>query len=162
MLFGNIEHPFRIPPGCIRLDANAKLIITGNVGIADGVMIELGPGATLEIGGNTYINANTKIGVKESVRIGKNCAISAEVGIMDTDVHFILDHEGNRMIATAPIEIGDHVWIGARCTILKGSRIDSGAIIGATSLVSGHIHAKTLACTSNCQEVRRNVEWILY
>ena len=65
------------------------------------------------------------------------------------------------MTATAPIEIGDHVWIGARCTILKGSRIDSGAVIGATSLVTGHVHAKSLSCASSCQEVRRNVEWIL-
>jgi acetyltransferase-like isoleucine patch superfamily enzyme len=161
LLFGNIQHPFRVPPGYIRLQENAKLILTGDVAMADGVMIELGPGATLEIGGNTYINANTKIGVKESIRIGKNCAISTEVGIMDTDVHFMLDPRGNKQIATAPIEIGDHVWIGARCTILKGSRIDSGSVVGATSLVTGHLHTKSLSCASSCQEVRRNVEWMM-
>jgi acetyltransferase-like isoleucine patch superfamily enzyme len=81
---------------------------------------------------------------------------------MDTDVHFILDSNGNKMSATAPIEIGDHVWIGVRCTILKGSKIESGAIVGATSLVSGHIQAKSLARANRCQEVRQNVEWVVW
>jgi len=160
-LFGNIQHPFRAAPGFIRMEAKAKLILTGDVDIADGVMIELGPGATLEIGGDTRIYANAMIGVKESIRIGRSCAISDEVGIVDTDVHFILDHEGNKMSATAPIEIGDHVWIGERCTIMKGSRIESGAVIGATVTVQGRIPAKSFVEANRPKVLPFNVEWVL-
>ena len=160
ILFGFFQHPFKFPAGFIRLEANAKLIITGDVGIGDGTMIEIGPGATLEIGGNTGINMNTRIGVKESIRIGRDCAISAEVGISDTDMHFILDPEGNKMSATAPIEIGDHVWIGARCIIMKGTRIESGAVIGATALVQGRIPAKSLVFARRSHVRPLNIEWV--
>jgi acetyltransferase-like isoleucine patch superfamily enzyme len=160
IVFGAFQHPFKIHPGFIRLNENATLIVHGDIGIVDGVMIEVGPGATLEIGGNTYINANTVIGVSQSVRIGKDCAISAEVGISDTDMHFILDPEGNKMPATAPIEIGDHVWIGARCVIMKGTRIQSGAVIGATALVQGRVPAKSLVIPHRSQVMPLNIEWV--
>jgi acetyltransferase-like isoleucine patch superfamily enzyme len=160
IVFGAFQHPFKTPPGFLRLNENARLIIHGDVGIVDGAMIEVGPGATLEIGGNTYINANTVIGVKESIRIGSDCAISAEVGISDTDMHFILDPDGNKMPATAPIEIGDHVWIGARSIIMKGTRIESGAVIGATALVQGRIPAKSVVMPSRSKVMPLNIEWV--
>jgi acetyltransferase-like isoleucine patch superfamily enzyme len=160
LVFGAFQHPFKTPPGFIRLNENARLIVHGDVGIVDGVMIEVGPEATLEIGGNTYINTNTVIGVKESIRIGKDCAISAEVGISDTDMHFILDPEGNKMPATAPIEIGDHVWIGARCVIMKGTKIGSGAVIGATALVQGRVPPKSLVIPNRSKVMPLNIEWV--
>ena len=36
-----------------------------------------------------------------------------------------------------PIEIGNHVWIGAKSTILKGTKIADGSVIGAGSLGTG-------------------------
>lgn len=38
--------------------------------------------------------------------------------------------------ATAPIEIGDDVWIGAGATVLKGARIGRGSIVGCGSVVT--------------------------
>lgn len=42
-----------------------------------------------------------------------------------------------RINPTKSIFIGDHVWIGQSSMILKGTKIGSGSIIGAMSLVSG-------------------------
>jgi len=160
ILFGAFQHPFKLPRGFIRLEANAKLIVTGDVFIGDGTWIEIGPGATLEIGGNTAININTRIAVKESIRIGKDCAISGEVGIFDTDMHFILVGK-SKLSATAPIEIGDHVWIGDHSAILKGTRIESGAVIGATALVQGRVPAKSVVIPNRSQAIPLNIEWVL-
>ena len=33
--------------------------------------------------------------------------------------------------------MGDHVWLGQTATVLKGTQVDSGSIIGAMSLVAG-------------------------
>jgi acetyltransferase-like isoleucine patch superfamily enzyme len=37
---------------------------------------------------------------------------------------------------TAPVEIGDDVWIGAGATVLKGARIGRGSIVGCGSVVT--------------------------
>jgi hypothetical protein len=39
ILFGYWLHPYRLPAGFIRLEANAKLIVTGDVAIGDGSWI---------------------------------------------------------------------------------------------------------------------------
>ena len=42
-------------------------------------------------------------------------------------------------ISSSPIEIGNDVWIGARCQILKGVHIGSRSIIAAGSVVTKDI-----------------------
>jgi len=38
-------------------------------------------------------------------------------------------------LRTSPITIGDDVWIGAHCVILRGVTIGKGAVVGANSVV---------------------------
>jgi acetyltransferase-like isoleucine patch superfamily enzyme len=37
---------------------------------------------------------------------------------------------------SAPIEVGDGAWLGARCTILPGVKIGAGSVIGASVVVA--------------------------
>jgi len=41
--------------------------------------------------------------------------------------------------------VGDDVWIGANCTLVKGVTIGSGAIIGANSVVTTDIPPLAIA-----------------
>ena len=43
------------------------------------------------------------------------------------------------------VVIGNDVWIAANCTILRGSKISDGAVIGAKSLVKGEIERESIA-----------------
>ncbi len=139
---------------------HSRLIVSGKVVVGDGVIIWLHPGAVLELGADTLINPNTKIVVKESVRIGRDCAISWDVLITDADWHYFIDSRGFRKKDTAPVVIGDHVWIGARATILKGTTIGAGAVVGAHSVVTGHVPAGSIFRNAYAQEVRKQVEWV--
>jgi acetyltransferase-like isoleucine patch superfamily enzyme len=157
--FGTFWYLWRSRGG-LHLMENSRLIVTGKVVVGDGAIIWLHPGAVLELGANTLINPNTKIVVKESVRIGQDCAISWDVLITDADWHFFLAPGGTKKKDTSPVEIGDHVWIGARCTVLKGSRVGSGAVIGAHSVVTGHVPPKSVFRNAYAQQVRTDVEWV--
>ena len=41
--------------------------------------------------------------------------------------------------------IGEDVWLGANVTVLKGSAIGDGAVIGAKALVKGKIECNAIA-----------------
>ena len=99
------------------------------------------------IGDSTYINRRSEIKCMESVNIGRDCAISWDVSIMDTDYHVI-----NDSYMSAPINIGDHVWIGCKSTILKGVTIGDGAVIAAGTLVNRDVPPKALVggCQLRC------------
>ena len=109
---------------------------------------------------NVLILGQVQIGARSS--ISNNCVLSgAEAGItLGADVMMApgccavaFDH-GNAIgagpmirqpIVQAPITVGDDVWIGANCTIVKGVTIGSGAIIGANSVVTTDIPPLAIA-----------------
>lgn len=55
---------------------------------------------------------------------------------MDTDFHIIKDENGDITNKNRSILIGNHVWAGCRCTILKGSKIYDNNIIAANTLIA--------------------------
>jgi acetyltransferase-like isoleucine patch superfamily enzyme len=112
------------------------------------------PGATIEIGALTYLNRRTEIACKSSVRIGERCAISWDVLITDTDYHALAGSS-----AVVPVVIGDHVWVGARSTILKSVTIGEGAVIAAGSLVTKDAPPCALVAGMPARVIRENVWW---
>lgn len=46
---------------------------------------------------------------------------------------------GNYNLNLGAVEIGSNVFIGSRCTILPGTKIEDDVIIGAGSLITGKI-----------------------
>jgi acetyltransferase-like isoleucine patch superfamily enzyme len=107
-------------------------IEVGNCLFYPGVRLEVGKGARLSIGTGTYLNRNTEVIAWNEVTIGDGCMIGWDVLIMDTDQHAL----PGKTLDNRPVHIGDHVWIGARATILKGVTIGNEAIVGACAVVT--------------------------
>ncbi len=57
---------------------------------------------------------------------------------------------------TAPVIIGDHVWIGGGTIILPGVTIGENVVIGAGSVVTRDIPSNTVACGTPCRVIREN------
>lgn len=74
------------------------------------------------------------------VKIGDNTMVAAQCYIIDADhgtkAGALVSGQPN---IVSPVTIGEDVWIAANCTILKGSVIENGAVIGAKSLVKGRV-----------------------
>jgi acetyltransferase-like isoleucine patch superfamily enzyme len=121
------------------LQIKGKLIFKGKARIGHGSKISVN-GGTLTFCDGVNITAQSSIVCKKEIYIGANCLISWDVLIMDTDSHAIFPKKGGALInPDKKVHIGDNVWIGCRCLILKGVTINNGNIIAAGSLVSKSI-----------------------
>lgn len=116
-----------------------------------GVRIEVGRGARLVIGHGTYLNRNSVVVCHREVVIGRDCMISWDVAILDSDEHERAGIESE----ARPIHIGDRVWIGCRSIILKGVTIGEGAVIGAGSIVTRDVPAYSLAVGQPARVIRQ-------
>ncbi len=107
-------------------------ITVENCQFYSGTRLEVEGGAQLRIGNGTYLNRNTAVIATKSVTIGRDCRISWDVVIMDSDLHPLPNGE----LDSKAVTIGDNVWIGCRCIILKGVHIGNGAVIAAGAVVT--------------------------
>ena len=93
------------------------------------------------------------------ITIGDNCAIAGDVLIQDTDFHPVMDEDGNPKPISKPIHIGNHVWICAKATILKGVTIGDGAIVAAGAVVTKDVPARCVVAGNPGKIVKENVVW---
>lgn len=106
-----------------------------------------------------YMNSGAQIRCMESITIGNQCAIARNVMIMDFDAHSIIYENGRKNNLTAPIYIGEHVWIGAGATILKGVTIGDNAIIGAGAVVTKNVAPNTIVAGNPARVIYENIKW---
>ena len=122
----------------LEINESGILNIDGNVSIGKGCKVVIANRAKLEINNDSYINECSKIVCLKNIHIGKKCAISWGVNILDTDYHYLIK-KGVKNVKEKNIYIDNHVWIGCNSTILKGSFIGENTVISANSLVNSKI-----------------------
>ena len=111
--------------------------------------------AKLAIGNSTYINEGANIAVKHNISIGKECAISNDVSIMDSDFHSTLNCDQKE----TGIIIGNHVWIGEGAIILKNVTIGDNCIIGAKTVVTKDIPSGCVVVGNPMKIMKTNMNW---
>lgn len=152
----------------IRFMGNNNTIIFGNncniVGLR--VLLE-GDNNIIIFGDNVGINASKSqptvinaVGGKKIV-IEDGCLFSNNIEIHTSDYHGIYDKEtGNRLNYEKDIIIKKNVWIGLRSTILKGTQIAEGCVVGAGSLLSGNYNIPNAVIVGNPGRViKQNIVW---
>ena len=145
-------------PTNIYLGYASKINIAHSVTIGPGVSIVVKDNANLTIGENTYFTSDMHIEVVNRIEIGKNCAISWGVTIIDDDHHELLNEQVKRKTSSFVI-IKDHVWIGCNVTILKGTEVGNHCVIGAGSVVKGVFPDNVLLAGNPAKIVKHNINW---
>ena len=112
--------------------------------------VTIARGSLVSIGDGTYINSNLTMVDDYTITIGKNCLLAPNVTLSTTG-HPELRAMG---LYSAPITIGDNVWIGAGTIILPGVSIGENSVIGAGSVVTRSIPANVIAFGAPCRVQR--------
>lgn len=155
-----------------------QVVLRGMVFLGRGVQIEARPGfGRLEIGRWVHIGDGTSLRCHEgSMRIGDkvvfgrnntvNCYLDVEIGAatlvadwvyvtdfdhVTTDVHRPIKDQG---ITKTPVRIGPECWLGVKTSVLRGTRIGQGSVLGAHAVARGDLPAYAIAVGTPARVVR--------
>jgi acetyltransferase-like isoleucine patch superfamily enzyme len=135
-----------------------------------GCSFSIGEKGGCTIGDFTLLNG-ALIMAEEKIEIGSHCLISWNVGIADSDFHplepaqrlidakalapFFENRPPRPTLKTAPVKIGDNVWIGMNAIVLKGVTIGNNSVIAAGSVVTKSVEPDTVVAGNPAVVVKR-------
>jgi len=112
---------------------------------------------------STFEDVHIAVTEPESkVTIGKNCMFAYDIDVRTGDSHSIISLENNKRINYAQdVIIGNHVWIAAHCTLLKGVTIPDNTIVATGSIVNKPFQESGVIIAGNpAQIVTEKVTWL--
>jgi Hexapeptide repeat of succinyl-transferase len=142
-------------PTLVTLHKRSTLQVDGIFTFYPSTRISLSYDAQLSLGSG-YANMGLNLACFKEITIGNGVAISENVTIRDSDNHTITSHAHT---VSAPIHIGNRVWIGMGATILKGVTIGEGAIVAAGAVVTRDVPAHALVAGVPAKVIKTGVSW---
>lgn len=101
----------------------------------------------MNIGKNLQVNSYSRIVAHDEITIGDNVSIGRFVTILDHDHHYEIKENGDLCLdgyETAPIHIGSNIWLGDKCTVLKGVTIGDNVVAAAHTLIHKDVPPNSL------------------
>jgi len=139
-------------PGVVLISGGQKIAAGVHLRASDGGRIVLGDDCKLsrgveivaqrghvEVGPRSHVGPWSTVVAKNAVVIGADCLIAERVSIRDQNHRIYGDPAipiRSAGMESAPIRIGNNVWIGAGAVILKGVTIGAGAVVAANAVVN--------------------------
>ncbi len=138
----------------VSVEKQGKLQLNGAL-IGRGCILSVGESGSLSIGEKSYLTDGSRISARHRISIGKRCAISWGVTIIDDDGHGF-----GPPPYWAPVIIEDDVWIGCNVTVLKGVTLGAGSVVAAGSVVTQSCPPHSLIGGVPARVLRKDVKWL--
>lgn len=117
---------------------------------------------SITIGNKTTVAGKMQFAAIEgtNIFIGNDCLFSSGINVRTGDSHSILDLKGNRINPSKDVIINDHVWVGNRAMILKGSIILNDSIISAGAIVTDKFdETNVIVAGVPAKIIKRDINW---
>ena len=135
----DIAFPMLISSGTeVSVDKGGKITVGKRMSMRKGSRLNVRNNGCVTIGKNFYMNTGCLISAHDSITIGDDVEFGPGVLVYDQDHDFRA--EGGlraKKFKTAPVVIGNNVWIGANTIILRGTTIGDNCVIGAGCVIKG-------------------------
>lgn len=124
------------------------------------------------IGNNTSIRDNVSIRCSNQITIGDNVIFSFNIVVTDNNNHPInpedrlkminsgwsTDHWNLKHSESSPIKIGNNVWVGQNCFILKGVNIGDNSIVAAATVVTKNVPENSIVAGNPGKVVKSDIQ----
>lgn len=137
----SVELPVALEKVTLEKDKEARLWIGSKVQNRGNLYLGCKEQGKMKIGAHCFFNINASLTCIHEIIIGDYCKFGNNLVIVDHD------HNTGRCDDEFPgksICIGNRVWVGANCVILKGVTIGDEAVIAAGSVVRKDVPAKSI------------------
>lgn len=139
---------------------SGRVIFGGKCSLGHGSKVCVAESGKLILGDDFIITAESSLLCRKRIEFGRGCLLSWDVMVMDTDYHVIRNPAGEQVNRNRPVTFGDHVWIGCRSLIMKGSEIASHCVISAGAVISGQYHGTNEVIGGNPpRTLKENIFW---
>lgn len=108
----------------------------------------------ITIGDYVLISPGCRISACHSITLGNSVMLANGVYITDSDWHGVYDRASMPKEPT-PVVIGDNVWLGDRCTVLKGVTIGNNSIVAANAVVVKDVPANVVVAGNPAKVVKQ-------
>lgn len=98
----------------------------------------------LSIGQRCFFNIDCFLDLSASITVGDQVAIGHEVMLLTSSHQIGLPSYRAGDLFAQPIVIENGAWIGARCVVLPGVTIGTGAVVAAGAVVTQNVLPNTL------------------
>ena len=144
----------------------------------------------LKLGAGFFMTAESTIVCAKEITFGDDCLVSWDILIMDTDEHPIFhgqetegrktqdagstprpqvpcpesndNVENERINPDKAIHVGDHVWIGCKCVLLKGAVVPNDTVLAAGTLLKSTFSGENQVIGGNPPSIlKRDIRWEL-
>jgi acetyltransferase-like isoleucine patch superfamily enzyme len=146
------------------------VVFGDHVSVYAGCSFAIGENGKCTVGDFTLLNGAIVM-AEDRIDIGSHCLISWGVGIADSDFHplepaqrlvdaqalapFLKDRPPRPQLKTAPVKIGDNVWIGMSAVILKGVTIGDNSVVAAGAVVTKNVPANMIVAGNPAVPVKK-------
>jgi len=123
-----------------------RIVLGDRVSISKGAVLVAKRGRLL-VGPDGFIGEGAVLVARELLEVGADALIAEHVTVRDQD-HGMRDPDRpmrSQEYTTAPIVIGDDVWLGSKSVVLKGVSIGRGAVVGAGAVVTRSLPSGVVA-----------------
>ena len=139
------------------ISGGGSIFIKDTAYIAKSSVISVSRGE-LHFGSHFEANYGLLISCAKKIVFGDDCAIGWNCTFLDADGHSIIAN--GRKNESREVIIGNHAWVCAECTCLKGTSIPNGSVIAFGSVVSGKFACEnTLIGGNPAHEIKRIEGW---
>jgi acetyltransferase-like isoleucine patch superfamily enzyme len=144
-----IRHPSVVTEGFVFLGRHVDLHVRKGYGrLVLGRFVHLGDGTrlhahegTLRVGEKCVFGRDVTVNCYLDVEIGASSLIADWCYVVDFD-HVTSDLDAplkDQGLVKSPVRIGPNCWLGTKATVLRGSLVGTGVVVGAHAVVRGEI-----------------------
>lgn len=142
---------------CDHSEMFGSIIVSKNGKVVMQEWSKLGGGSVIEAVNQVVIGKDTAIGVNVTIRDNNSHPISPNYRRhMRHTSHDSIERSNTRSVS-APIFIGENVWIGECSRICKGVSIGDNSIIAAGSVVTKNVPANAIVAGNPAKIVKENI-----